>query len=284
MNQWRKDIASWIIDKTLYLSVVFSWHIPRARELARAHHGPVIVGGPAVTLNPHEFVDIAEINGDPVARPLDYHNPLATFTSRGCPNACPFCAVPRIEGDIRELADWPVRPIICDNNLLACSRRHFDHVIDRLRALPYVDFNQGLDARLFTGHHARRIAELKSVKIRFAFDHISIESRVADAIKTARDAGLKDIGCYVLIGFHDNPEDALYRLEKVRSWGIRPTPMRYQPLNTLTKNSFVSPKWTEYELRRMMKYWSRQRYLEHIPYSEFRRQNLTLLDGLETGA
>jgi len=34
---------------------------------------------------------------------LRLHNPDATFTTRGCPRACPFCAVPRIEGKFREL-------------------------------------------------------------------------------------------------------------------------------------------------------------------------------------
>ncbi|MFO7899498.1 MAG: hypothetical protein R6V58_10635 [Planctomycetota bacterium] len=201
--------------------------------------------------------------------PLAMHNPLATFTTRGCPNRCPFCAVPRIEGDLRELSEWPVRPVVCDNNLLAASRRHFDEVIDRLKALPWVDFNQGLDARLFTAHHAGRIAELKQVKVRFAFDSIGAETRVADAIALARRHGLRSFGVYVLIGFDDTPEDARHRLETVRSWGIRPNPMRYQPLNALAKDAYVADGWSDRELRRMMRYYSRLRWLEHVPYGEY---------------
>ena len=44
MNQWRKDIASWKCGKTLYLSVPFTWLLPRAEQLAGAHHAlPIII-------------------------------------------------------------------------------------------------------------------------------------------------------------------------------------------------------------------------------------------------
>ncbi len=266
---WRKGIAAWRMGKALYLSVPFTWLLPEARRLAREHHGPVYAGGPAVDLMPG-YLSASAIIGEPCpVPPLAMHNPLATFTTRGCPNRCPFCAVPRIEGPFRELADWPVRPIVCDNNLLASSRRHFDTVIDRLKALPWVDFNQGLDARLFTPHHARRIAELKAAKVRFAFDSVASESAVADAVALARRHGLRDLGVYVLIGYADTPDDARYRLEAVRSWGIRPNPMRYQPLDALQRDAYVAPGWTERELKRMTRYYSRLRWLEHIPFDEY---------------
>ena len=35
------------------------------------------------------------------------------------------------------------------------------------------------------------------------------------------------------------------------------------------KNSYVGDGWTEIELRKYMKYYSRLRYLEHIPFDEF---------------
>lgn len=270
MNNWRKGIASWTVRHALYLSIPFTYLLPQAREMAEQHAGPVIVGGPAVSLMPDYLADVAQIGGEPIVRPLDYHNPLATFTSRGCVNNCPFCAVPKIEGDLKELDEWPVRPIVCDNNLIACSKRHFDRVIDRLKCLPYVDFNQGLDARRFTSYHASRMAELKHVKVRFSFDFIEVESAVYEAINTARKAGLKDVSVYVLIGFNDSTEQSLYRLEKVREWGIRPNPMPFEPLDSLRKGSFLAPGWTMAEKRRMARYYSRLRWLEHIPYTEYK--------------
>ncbi len=271
MAAWPKSITTWEIGKTLYISVPFTWLLPAARDLAKLHRsrGPVVAGGPAVTLMPEVMSSVARVGEESPVPPLAVVNPLATFTTRGCPNQCGFCAVPRLEGPFRELSTWDPRPIICDNNLLAARRAHFDRVIDRLRPLPWVDFNQGLDARLFDSHHAGRIADLRSAKVRFSFDHIRHEAAVADAVALCRHNGLKDIGIYVLVGFRDTPADALHRLELVRSWGIWPNPMRYQPLDSMQKNSHLGPGWEELEMLRLMQYWARLRWLEHIPYGEY---------------
>jgi hypothetical protein len=237
-----------------------------AEMQARGHKGPVVAGGPAVKLMGAPW---AETPGTIPYDTLAFHNPLATFTTRGCPNRCAFCAVPKIEGAFRELPTWKPAPIVCDNNLLAASMHHFNRVIASLMQFPYVDFNQGLEARRLTIQHICALLALKSVKVRFAFDHPSQETVVHDAVKLCQAHGLKDIGIYCLIGFDDTPDDALARLDLVRSWGIRPNPMRYQPLDAKTKNDFVADGWTERELRRTMKYYSRLRWLEHIPFSDF---------------
>ena len=275
MRHWRKSVAHWQVGDRHYFSVPFTWLVPRAIKdikitLNKKNKKHIEVGGPGAILRQDMFDGLAEVvETTDIWEPVIHHNPLATFTTRGCPRQCPFCAVPRNKGDLREIKDWPVRPVVCDNNLLAASRQHFDRVIDKLKVLPFVDFNQGLDARLFSAHHARRIAELRRVKIRFAFDWIEMESTVADAISLARYHGLRDIGVYVLLGYNDTPEDALYRLEAVRKWRIRPNPQRYQPLDILQKNAYVPPNWTEDELTRMVHYYSRLRWLEHIPFEDY---------------
>ena len=148
MGEWSKRFIEHANgDGTTYLSVPFTWNLPDAYQRA-AWLGlmgrRVIAGGPAVMLMPDYLEGVAEIGTDwPDA--MSYHNPQATFTSRGCIRHCSFCAVWRTEGKLRELDDWPIRPIICDNNLLACSRVHFDDVIDKLKPLSWCDFNQGLD-------------------------------------------------------------------------------------------------------------------------------------------
>lgn len=268
---WKKDIVSWKLDRKLYLSIPFTWCIPEANEIIKNQtkvlKQPVYVGGPAVDLMPNAVGGIK--GADPVTIPLLAHNSLATFTTRGCVNKCKFCAVPKIEGELVELDDWRAAPIVCDNNLLAASKKHFNKVIDALKKIPYVDFSQGLDARLFNSEIASRLAELKHVKVRFAFDNINFENRVSDALNTAKKAGLKDFGVYVLIGFDDSPDEAKYKLEKVRKWGAYPYPMRYQPLDCLVKNSYVGENWTSSELKKMVRYYSRLIYLEHITYDDF---------------
>ena len=164
-----------------------------------------------------------------------------------------------------------MRPIICDNNLLACSQRHFDRVIDKLKPLSGIDFNQGLDARLLTKHHAERIAELDLKMVRLAWDHIGLEAQFNAAWDTLRSAGIPKgkISAYVLIGYKDTPDDALFRLRSIWDRGSWPNPMRYQPLDAIKRNQYVGEHWTDRELKRYMRYWSNLRHLSAVPFDEF---------------
>ena len=272
MNQWRKGMASWKVGKTLYQSIPFTWLLPEAEKRAAEHKGPIVAGGPAVLLMGAPW---AETPGSVPYDVLTFHNPLATFTTRGCPNRCEFCAVPKIEGDFDQLHDWKPAPVVCDNNLLAGTQGHFYAVIESLKPFPYADFNQGLEARRLRPYHVDLLRSLKAVKIRFAFDHPSQETMVHDAIELCRMNGLNDIGVYCLIGFNDTPEDARARMDLVRSWGIRPNAMRYQPLDALVKNSFIAAEWTEAELLKTMHYYNHLRWYEHIPFAEFSRTDYT---------
>lgn len=274
MSSWAKSIVHWRENGTLNVSIVFTWHLPLAHRLCewnRISGLNVYAGGPAVSLMPHYLADVAECGGESYPLPLARHNPDATFTTRGCIRQCSFCAVPRIEGEFRELADWIPAPVVCDNNLLAASRAHFNRVIDQLKPFSRVDFNQGLDVRLLKDWHLDRLRELHLVQIRYAWDWVSMESQVMDAIDRTLAAGIPHcrINAYVLIGHGDTPEDALYRLRALRAKGIRPNPMRYQPLDALVKDSHVASGWQDAELRRLMRYWSRQNWLSKVPYEEF---------------
>lgn len=272
MTKWAKDVVSWVEDGIGYVSVPFTWSLPRAKEKCRALQElveQVRAGGPAVSLMPSYLKDVAEVGG--VVDAVRHHNPDATFTSRGCTRKCSFCAIPKIEGDLVELDAWEPKPIVCDNNLLACSKRHFDKVVDKLRGVKKVDFNQGLDARLLTDYHIDRMRELDIATVRFAWDDIKFESVVMDAIDKIEKAGFpkRKIHVYVLLGFKDTPEDALYRLQSLKDRGVWPNPQRFQPLNALEKDDYVSPSWTNKLLKRYMRYWSRQIWLWKIPFEEY---------------
>lgn len=271
---WSEShIATWTEynTSTAYISCVFSWDLAKAKRLAKYYRSRgfrVRAGGPAVTMNPDALDGIAELGGQIDA--LSRHNPDATFTSRGCIRKCAFCAVPKIEGDLVELDDWAPKRLVCDNNLLACSRAHFDRVIDCLKNIKGIDFNQGLDARLLTKHHAERIRELDLYRARLSWDNVQLESRFMRAWAMLRNAGIpkRSIAVYVLIGFNDTPEDAEYRLRTVRDLGGYPNPMRYQPVGAMQKNDYVAPGWTNDQLQAFVRYWSSLR-LGKIPFSEW---------------
>lgn len=272
--EWPKGPVRWQEDGTEYISIPFTWNLPQVREEiigGNLFAKKVVVGGPAVKLHPDYMADVAEVGTD-MPGVLQRVQPFATKTTEGCVRRCGFCAVPRIEGEFRCLEEWPNLPIICDNNLLASDVKHFDKVIDGLKMHDWCDFNQGLDARLLTDHHARRLAELpRDTMVRLAWDSVAEEEALMRAIARLRKAGIpkKNMRCYVLIGFRDTPEDALYRLETLfRVIGILPNPMRYVPCDGMT-DSYVGPNWTDKELTRMQRYWSRITHLGSIPYEEF---------------
>lgn len=270
---WPKHAYRWVDNGRVHYSVPFTWCLGEVlQEILEGdqfHDTKPLVGGPAVRLMPHILSDVAEIGGD-MPGVLQRVNPQATKTTEGCPNKCGFCAVPIIEPEYRELSEWPRLPIVCDNNLLAASMAHFDRVIDSLKGLKGVDFNQGLDARLMTDYHARRLAELDCT-VRLAWDHVDNERHLMKTLSKLRKAGIKkeNMRCYVLIGFNDTPEDALYRLETLWwSIGIIPNPMRYTPINS-TCREYVGPSWSENELTRYMRYWDNLRYTAGTPFEEF---------------
>jgi hypothetical protein len=273
---WSGGLIDWIDNNIAYVSCVFSWLLDKAYMRAiylqsSGYH--VKVGGPAITNNPTMFKAF-DLTGLPDA--LARHNPDATFTSRGCIRNCSFCAVPKIEGKLIELDDWKIKPIICDNNLLACSNKHFDRVIDRLLEykLTGIDFQQGLDARILTKYHALRFAELpKDTLIRLAWDNIKTELKYREAFDCLVSNGIKpqQIRVYVLFGYKDTPEDARYRLDTVREMGALPNPSRYQPLDTKRRNNYVEDGWTNDLLTRYMRYYSNLKITGAFSFDEYRR-------------
>ena len=150
-----------------------------------------------------------------------------------------------------------------------------------MKEFPYVDFNQGLDARLFTPWYLDQISKLSKVKIRFALDSDGYRKYVSDAIQLAKKNGIKDFGVYVLIGYKESVEEAIDRLEFIRSLGVWPNPMRFQPLDAKIKNSYIPPGWTSKELSSMSRYYSRLAWLDGISYEQYKdreEQFVPLLD------
>lgn len=266
----------WTEGDTAFISAIFSWNAQKAYSLCvyyRELGFNVRCGGQAIYQNPKMF---AEFDTNGTIDALSHHNPMAVFTSRGCIRKCSFCLVPKLEGDLVELDDWLVKPIVCDNNLLATSTSHFDKVIDRLleSRIRGIDFNQGLDARILTDYHAKRLAELpKGTIVRLALDNVATEKLYLSAFKRLRDAGIrsKQIRTYVLIGYKDTPEDARYRLEKVRGLSVLPNPMRYQPLDALRRNSHVGENWSNDLLIKYMRYWSNLNKVGGLTFDEWIR-------------
>lgn len=269
MKAWKKNIVEWTEKDTAYLSIVFTWQLPKAFSRCAWYKQQglkVVVGGVAVKLMPDYLRDVAEIRDD--IPTLERHNPDATRTSEGCPNKCSFCGVKIIHPIFKELPSWKVAPIICDDNLTACSRSHFNKVIDIMKPVKNVDINQGLDARLLQKWQLDRLQELHLYKLRFAWDNISQESKILGTLEAVINAGFpkSKIHVYVLFNHNDTPEDTLYRCETLWGMGVVPNVQRFQPLDCLMKNQHIDPNWNDQLLRDFTLYWSRR----HLPLETHR--------------
>jgi len=273
---WSGGLAEWTEGDTAYVSAVFSWNVEKAYMRCvwlKSAGYYVKCGGQAVAMNPRVF---SEFDTSGMVDALPHHNQDAVFTSRGCIRRCSFCLVPKLEGALVELDEWDTKPIICDNNLLACSTQHFDRVIDKLldARMAGIDFNQGLDARLLTDYHAKRLAELpKDTIVRLAWDSVATEPLYLSSFQKLVDAGVgkNQIRTYVLIGYKDTPEDARYRLEKIVALGALPNPMRYQPLDAKRRNGYVGEGWSESQLSDYMRYWSKLRYFGGFTFDDYKK-------------
>lgn len=99
-----------------------------------------------------------------------------------------------------------------------------------------VDFNQGVDARLFTKTKAKRLGEIAVSPLRIAFDSRDIEPEYLRAIKWSANAGIKNFSNYLLYNFNDHPDDLYHRLrinvELCSKYNINiySFPMKYHPL------------------------------------------------------
>jgi hypothetical protein len=275
---WPKSFLFWVENRTIFISVVFTWDLPKVRQMVLQRGlfwDKAIIGGPAISLFPDYFLGIDYVKtGDNMPGMLQRINPLATRTTTGCIRKCEFCAVWKTEGRFNELSDWPNLPVICDNNLFASSIKHFDKVMNRLKVWGWVDFNQGVDSRLLKKHHAERIAEIKKPLIRLALDSMDYVDNWEKSYEILRNVGLpkSSIRSYALIGFDSGPEEAWKRCQFINLKGIKPLPMWFHSLKSLKKNIVSDEQkklgWTDFERRLIMQYY----------YQHGKRRELILKD------
>lgn len=204
----------------VHICCVFTWDIERAKELQAQWQSktdrPVLMDGPAFGNSNGNFV------------PGMYVKTGVAFTSRGCPNHCSFCFVPKREGKIREL---PIVPgnIVQDNNFLACSKEHRQKIYDMLKGQHSIEFKGGLEAARLTDWDIEQMRGLKIHSLWLACDtksKIDIVKRTCDRLHKA-GFNQNKIYCYTLIG--DDMKENLNRVMQVFMAGAMPFAQLFQP-------------------------------------------------------
>lgn len=100
----------------------------------------------------------------------------------------------------------------------------------------YVDFNQGVDARLFNENNVALLSQIAISPLRIAFDDIRTRPAYEKALRLSVKAGLKDFSNYLLYNFNDKPIE-LYQRMKINvdlceelNVSIYSFPMKYHPI------------------------------------------------------
>ena len=159
------------------------------------------------------------------------------FLTRGCIRRCPWCIVPQKEGWIRPAATWEEikhpgsREIIfMDNNVLAC-----EHGLQQIEAMGdqkvWVDFNQGLDARLITPETAALLARLKWIKfVRLSCDTAEMLPVIERAVAYMKEAGIAKSRFWAYMLVQDTAE-AEKRAMALSRLGVEPYAQPYRDYN-----------------------------------------------------
>lgn len=147
------------------------------------------------------------------------------YLTRGCPNHCRWCVVPKKEGNIRPYRTWRqvVRKdtdklVLMDNNILAC-----DYGISQLESMIgsgyQIDLNQGMDARLVTPEIAEILSRLSWIRnIRFSCDQKSQIDPVRRTIDLLQRNGVRPYRVFIYILVTKDIEDAADRVEALKGY------------------------------------------------------------------
>ena len=276
---WVGGLAEWQEDGTTHLSVAFTWKLDEAytrAQWATALGYRVVAGGPALFLvkMQHRIADVAEVGGD-FHDAVWRHNPDATIASRGCPVGCWFCIVPKMEGRTFTLIpDFPVRPVLCDNNLSGLPLDYQRHIIQRYtdEGIRLTDANSGFEPQTFSDevyHLWSPLINAGGGPWRFAYDEMRERENALRVMEMLADEPPSRKRVYVLIG-NESFGECMTRIEEVIAHGCEPHVQPYIKLNALERRPHVRFDWTEQRLKDVAR-WANGFVWRRVPFSEYRR-------------
>jgi len=175
----RGDEVEWAIPfyhyDRLYMSKIFNFS---PDDLTCYDAAEVIKGGTGYDIASKLPAEVEAMQPDYSIWPNVPADTAYGFLTRGCPNRCPWCVVPKKEGgvkpymDVEEIAiEGRHKLVLMDNNILAAGEYAVEQFEKIIRDGYSVDFNQALDARLVDDRFAQLMARMSLAKrIRFGCD------------------------------------------------------------------------------------------------------------------
>lgn len=135
-----------------------------------------------------------------------------------------------------------------EKELSACIEKYRS----KAKMIKYVDFNQGIDARLINKDNAKILATIPIKPFRLAYDSLSETEVFIKSTTIAVEHGIKEFSNYMLFNFKDKPEDLWLRLhnainlynsfeQKITAFSF---PMKYAPIDE-SDRSFIGENWNK---------------------------------------
>lgn len=220
----------------VYMSKVFdSTYTQDVEEPINAHE--IIKGGTGYGLDNHLPDEVEHIYPDYSLYPKLTKDTAYGFLTRGCPRGCHFCIVAEKEGraarKVSDLSEWwrgQKYIKLMDPNLLA-YKEHMDLLGQLAESGAWVDFTQGVDARLLNEDNIIKLNKIKIKMIHFAWDYMEQSDPVLKGLelyKNIGNLGERKRRVYVLTNYNTTMEENLYRIYKLREMQFDPYVMIFQ--------------------------------------------------------
>ena len=225
--EWASPLSHYDV---VYMAKVFNFS---PDDLTCYDAGRIVRGGTGYDIHSQLPDEIDRLQPDYSIYPNLPKDTAYGFLTRGCPNRCPWCVVPRKEGKIRPYMDCDeiaiegrTKLVLMDNNILAAG----DYAIEQLEKIIHrgyrVDFNQALDARLVDDRFACLLAQVKWIdrRIRFGCDTHGQIAECERAIGLINGYGYR--GEYFLYTMIGGKSDFRESFERVNYWWKRNQELR----------------------------------------------------------
>jgi len=150
-----------------------------------------------------------------------------------------------------------------DNHLevLLKHREAIINIVEKYRAKKslrrYVDFNQGIDARLLTEDKMEILSQLPLRPFRLAYDNSDMTEIYTNAFRVAYKYGVRHFSNYMLYNFEDTPDDLWQRaytnillyneFDDISAFSF---PMKYAPID-MTDRTYIGEHWNKKYLSAM---------------------------------
>ena len=162
---------------------------------------------------------------------------------------------PKVHGELDEVINLIKKSDNIDGELETHSE-FLSEVIEKYKSktkmVRYVDFNQGIDARLINKRNIKMLSTIPIRPFRLACDSIEDINKFNRATKLAIDNNIRHFSNYILYNWKDRPEDLWIRLNNaVSSYSENGAnvdgfsfPMKYAPVNERDR-SYIGQYWNK---------------------------------------